>query len=174
MTKWGLVCIATNYTFAGQGKAVGAPGPADIRSCNPKDNVQRARKCLDLLASLGYVDMNRVAAHGHSMGAFLNVAIVGSFPARIKVASHTAGGEQPYNKDLSLLVRTPYSLHHGDADKSVALACDQRFDATLQRNGVGHELRIYPGMAHRDTAADPVVLSRIRDWYHQHGLIEGN
>ncbi len=172
MTKWGLVCIAPNYTFAGQGKAQGSPGEADLRSCNPKDNVKRARKCFDLLATLGYVDMRRIAAHGHSMGAFLNVAIVGSFPELIKVASHTAGGEQPYNKELSLRITTPYSLHHGDADKNVALASDQRLEATLTKNGVDHELQVYPGMIHRTTSTDPAVLEHVRAWYANHGLFD--
>lgn len=171
MTRWGLVCIATNYTFAGKEKAAGAPGEADPRNCNPKDNLRRARKCFDILATLGYVDMQRIAVHGHSMGAFLNVAIAGAYPELIKVASHTAGGEQPYNKELSLKVKAPYSIHHGDADKNVSLACDERFEATLGKNNVVHELQVYPGMIHRTTAADPAVLEHIRAWYAARGLI---
>ena len=172
MTSWGLVCIAPNYTFAGQEKGQGAPGEANLRVANAKDNILRARKCFDLLATLGYVDMRKVAVHGHSMGAFLTVAIAGSYPDLIKVGSHTAGGEQPYNKELSLKVKAPYSIHHGDADKNVSLACDQRFDATLTQNKVDHEFQIYPGMIHGKTSLDPEVLQHLRTWYQKHGMLE--
>ena len=37
----------------------------------------RGHKLLEVLAALGYVDPSRVAAHGHSMGAFVTTALVG-------------------------------------------------------------------------------------------------
>ena len=100
MVKWGVVCIAPNYTFAGGDKGEGAPGVADKGRCNPTDNLKRAHKCLDILAALGYVDRERVAVHGHSMGAFLTVAIAGAFPDEIRAASHTAGGDNPTTRNI--------------------------------------------------------------------------
>jgi dienelactone hydrolase/glutamine amidotransferase-like uncharacterized protein len=173
MVKWGLVCIAPNYTFAGGGKGEGAPGTADKNRCNPVDNLKRAHKCLDILAALGYVDMDRVVVHGHSMGAFLTVAIAGAFPDEIRAASHTAGGEQPYNREYSLHVRSPYSIHHGSADTNVRLACDERFEATLTRNRVEHEMHVYPGLTHSKTAMDGTVLERVKAWYAKQGIFDG-
>jgi dienelactone hydrolase len=172
MVKWGLVCIAPNYTFAGGDKGEGAPGAADKRYCNPTDNLKRVRKCLDILGALGCVDMKRVAVHGHSMGAFLTVAIAGAFPGEIRAASHTAGGEQRYNKEYSLKVRAPYSIHHGDADKSVSMACDERFEATLTQNKVEHEMHVYPGVTHRMTSMNETVLERVKTWYLKHGVLK--
>jgi len=174
MVKWGLVCIAPNYTFGARDKAAGAPGVADIRNTNITDNLKRAHKCLDILGALGYVDMNRVAVHGHSKGAFLTVAIAGAFPAEIRAASHTAGGEQPYNKEHSLKVRSPYSIHHGDADTSVRITCDERFKTTLTKNKVEHEMHVYPGVIHSKTSTNETVLTRVKAWYIKHGVLGRN
>jgi dienelactone hydrolase len=174
MVKWGLVCMAPNYTFGAPSKAAGAPGVADMRQGNPTDNLKRAHKCLDILSALGYVDMRRVAIHGHSKGSFLTVAIAGAFPDEIRAASHTAGGEQPYNKEYSLKLKAPYSIHHGDADTSVALACDNRFAATLAQNKVEHELHIYPGVTHQKISMHETVLERIQAWYTKHGVLGKN
>lgn len=174
MVKWGLVCLAPNYTFAGQKRGEGAPGAADWHVCNATDNLKRVRKCLDILGALGYVDTKRVAVHGHSMGAFLTVAIAGAFPDEIRAASHTAGGDQSYNKELSTKVRAPYSIHHGDADTSVSITCDKRFEATLKQGKVEYEFHVYPGFAHRQTSTNELVLKRVRDWYAKHGVLSGN
>ena len=64
MVQWGLVCIATNYTHAG-GVEIGAPGSAaapDTGASQP--NILRAHAAYEILRTLGYVDMSRVAAHG--------------------------------------------------------------------------------------------------------------
>ena len=177
MVTWGLVSIATNYTHAG-GVALGAPGTASERGASPP-NVLRARKLLEILASLGYVDLNRVAAHGHSMGAFLTTALVADRPNAFLVASHTAGGVRPdgFTGDAAapteaqaMTIRTPYSMHHGDLDPTVPLASDQRLSDLLTRLGVAHELVIYPGSGHNDVPTSPAVLGRIRTWYTSHGL----
>jgi hypothetical protein len=68
MRSWGLVCIMVNLTHAA-GVPLGAPGLASEVGSSAA-NVLRNRKCVDLLQSLGYVDMGRLAAHGHSMGGF--------------------------------------------------------------------------------------------------------
>jgi hypothetical protein len=78
MVRWGLVCIATNYTHAGS-VPIGAPGGASEPGASSA-NVARARKLLDILDSLGYVDMARIAAHGHSMGAFVTTTTIGAYP----------------------------------------------------------------------------------------------
>src|SRR6186713_1894299 len=59
MRTWGLVCIAPNYTHTDLNFAVGTDGCSD-------ENLRRANACLTILASLGNVDMQRVAAYGNS------------------------------------------------------------------------------------------------------------
>jgi dipeptidyl aminopeptidase/acylaminoacyl peptidase len=176
MVSWGLVCIATNYTHAGSNVPVGLPGTAAEPGASAA-NVQRARGLIEILRSLGYVDLQRVAAHGHSMGAFVTTALLGAHPDLFRVASHTAGGARPDfvtgpapAASQVTGLRTPYQLHHGDADVVVPLSSDQRLATLLVERGVTHELVVYPGATHSDVANNTVVLERIRNWYTTHGL----
>jgi dienelactone hydrolase len=180
MVGWGLVCIATNYTFAGNGVPVGSPGsPSDLGAST--SNVLRARKLVDILRGLGNVDMNRVVLHGHSLGAFVGEATAGAYPTLFRAASHTAGGIAPdFVPDLIpglapteaqiAGIRAPYQMHHGDRDIVVPLIADQLFDAALRSRGVTHELLVYPGASHDDVRFDPQVLDRIRAWYRSQGV----
>jgi dienelactone hydrolase len=175
MRDWGLVCIATNYTHA-SGVPIGAPGTTDDLGASPA-NVQRAHATLAVLARTGYVDLSRVAAHGHSMGAFVTTAFVAAHPGEIRAASHTAGGVRPDALPFAAapgmapaaLIRTPYQWHHGEADDVVPLAMDRLFDAALAAGSGPHEGHVYPGERH-DIAQHPTVLERIRRWYAAHGL----
>jgi predicted esterase len=122
--------------------------------------------------------MRRVAAHGHSMGAFVTTALLATYPNDFRAASHTAGGVRtdafafgpapPESQATS--IRTPYQLHHGDADSVVPIASDRRLDSVLQTNGVTHELRVYAGAEHNDVSNNPTVLAAIRAWYTTHGM----
>jgi dienelactone hydrolase len=178
MVQWGLVCIATNYTHAG-GVPLGAPGTSNEPGAS-QANVLRGHAVHELLRGLGYVDMSRVAAHGHSMGAFVTTALTGAYPFDFRVASHTAGGVRPDaggatgaaapTDSQARAARAPYQVHHGDADVVVPIAMDQRFVAMLQSSGVTHEFHVYPGGSHDDVARNATVLSRVRAWYAAHGL----
>lgn len=177
MVQWGLVAIATNYTHAG-GVPLGAPGTQDQPGAS-QPNVLRAHAMLGILRSLGYVDMNRVAAHGHSMGAFVTAGFAGAYPAEIRAASHTAGGVRPgiLNGELAAPVegqvrgvRAAYQLHHGDSDFLVPLVLDQWFATILQGSGVPSELHVYAGAQHNDIAQSAVMLGRVRSWYAAHGM----
>jgi predicted esterase len=90
------------------------------------------------------------------------------------VQQRPVAGEQPYNKEYSLHVRAPYSIHHGDADKAVSLGCDERFAATLTQNKVEHEMYVYPGVTHRETSMNETVLERVKNWYIKHGVLLSN
>lgn len=178
MVRWGLVCIATNYTHA-SGVPVGAPGTAAASDTGASQaNVQRAYAAHQLLGQLGYVDMTRVAAHGHSMGAFVTAALAGAYPTSLRAASHTAGGARPDGApgfapmDAQVrTIRTPYQMHHGDQDVVVALSLDQRLDGILQSSGVIRELFVYPGADHDDVSRDATMLARVRAWYTTHGVL---
>jgi dienelactone hydrolase len=177
MVTWGLVVVATNYTHAGGGP-VGSPGTAAEPGASDA-NVLRATKLLDLLASLGTVDMSRVAAHGHSAGAFVTAAFAGAQSPRLRAASQTAGGVAITSFATATMATTeaqartiaiPLQLHHGDRDPVVPLALGQRLAAILGANGVPHDLVVYAGEGH-DIGTSPVVLGRVRDWYVRHGVL---
>lgn len=176
MVSWGLVCIAVNYTHA-DGVPLGAPGTAaDVGASQA--NIQRGHMAYQLLRTFGYVDMSRVAAHGHSMGAFVTAALVGAYPSDFRVASHSAGGVRPsflVTGDAPLAsqvvtIRAPYQLHHGDADSTVDISFDKRLDSLLTATQTEHVFYVYPGLGHNDVRSLPLMLQRVHDWYHAHGL----
>ena len=175
MRKWGLVCIATNYTHA-RGVPLGTPGTLLDQGASPA-NTLRAHAAVTVLARLGYVDVRRVAAHGHSMGAFVTTAFAAAYPADVRVASHTAGGvlldaihveaaPMPSVSDARR-IQAPYQWHHGVRDFAVPFLFDRRFDGSLTAPHEGH---LYPRLGHGDIVEDPEVLRRIRAWYAAHGL----
>jgi dienelactone hydrolase len=175
MRKWGLVCIATNYTHA-RGFELGAPGTLLEQGASPT-NTFRAHAAVAVLARLGYVDVRRVAAHGHSMGAFVTTAFVADYPGDVRVASHTAGGVlldaihvngmPAPSVAQARRIKTPYQWHHGLRDFAVPFLLDRRFDAVLNAPHEGH---LYLRLSHATVADDPEVLARIRTWYSAHGL----
>lgn len=179
MVTWGLVGIATNYTHATDtGAPIGSPGTVGERGATVS-NILRARKVLDILSSLGYVDMNRVAAHGISNGGFVTTATLATYPSAFRVASHAAAGVQdsvsgsPPSAPIPSLaagVRTPYNLHHGDPDETNPLSSDQRLASILDANGVPFELWVYPGGGHVGFIQSPDFYARIRAWYARFGL----
>jgi len=176
MVQWGLVCIAPNYTHS-TGVPIGAPGDASQPGAS-QANVLRAHMTHELLRRLGYVDMARVALHGHSMGAYLDVAAAGAYPNDFRVASHTGGGVRPDfivagpapSPTQARGIRIPFQLHHGDADTTVPLSYDQRFDSLLAAMSVPHELFVYQGKDHLAVRLDPDMLARVHAWYTSHGM----
>jgi dienelactone hydrolase len=175
MVSWGVVAIATNYTHAGS-VPIGLPGTSSEPGASVA-NVARARQLVELVRGLGYVDMSRLALHGHSMGAFVTAGVLSAHPGVFRVASHTAGGARP---DASAgaaptasqvaAIRTPYQLHHGDTDQVVVLSMDERLAGVLLAQGVLHELHVYPGADHDDVSQSLTVFDRIRAWYTARGL----
>jgi dienelactone hydrolase len=176
MVQWGLVCIATNYTHAG-GVAIGAPGGSEERGAS-RANLLRAHMTFGLLRTLGYVDMSRVAAHGHSMGAYVTSMLVAAYPDDFRVASHTAGGvrpprmvEGPAPDEAQVRgIRRPYQIHHGALDVVVPLSYDERLASILARLGVQHELHVYPEADHLGPSRSPLMLQRVRQWYTANGM----
>jgi len=176
MREWGLVCIATNYTHA-LGVPLGTPGTL-IEQGASAANAFRAHAAVTLLARLGYVDVQRVAAHGHSMGAFVTTAFVATYPGDVRVASHTAGGvvDGFFLDGLpvptvaeSRGIQTPYQWHHGLVDFAVPFLFDERFGSILT---APHEGFLYRRLGHGAVADNPDVLRRIRAWYATYGLFQ--
>lgn len=176
MVSWNLVCIGVNYTYA-TGVPLGAPGLATDVGATPS-NVARAHMASRLLAKLGYVDMSRVAAHGHSLGAYVDVALLAAYQSDFRVGSHDGGGVRPSfivagpapTVTQAAAIRTPYEMHHGDADSTVPLSYDQRLDSVLTATNVDHQLFIYPGLDHLAVRTSPLMLQRVHDFYAAHGM----
>ncbi|HET8647563.1 MAG TPA: dienelactone hydrolase family protein [Vicinamibacteria bacterium] len=175
MVGWGMVVIAPMYTHAPDSEDQGnEPQGGDGAS---EANVLRAHKARDLLSCLGNVDLARVAAHGHSMGAFVTGQLLGIHPADFRAASHTAGGvgtgPNATRPDVAAMITTPYQLHHSDADAVVPLAMDEALAAILETNGVAHRLVTFPyrGYSHAQIAHDPSMLLRVARWYRLHGVL---
>ena len=171
MRTWGLVCIAVNYTHA-----LGTSGTLLQQGASPA-NAFRAHAAVTVLARLRYVDLRRVAAHGHSMGAFVTTAFVAAYPADVRVASHTSGGvllDALHREGMPVpsvaqakRIQAPYQWHHGLLDYAVPFLLDRRLDSVLTAPHEGH---LYPRLRHAGVATDPEVLSRVRAWYTAHGM----
>jgi len=174
MVGWGMVAIGPMYTHAPDADDAGnAPNGADGASTA---NVQRAHKARELLACVSGVDTARVAAHGHSMGAFVTGQVLGTHTGDFRAASHTAGGVSATGPNATKpaaaqQIVTPYQLHHGDADQVVNIALDRELDRILTANGVPHQLNVYVGFDHARMAFDATMLSRVRSWYRTHGVL---
>lgn len=176
MVGWGMVCIAVNYTHS-EGVPIGRPGDEGEPGASHA-NVQRAQMTYQLLRQLGYVDMKRVALHGHSMGAWVSTALANEYPDEFRAATTTGGGVRPASirrgpaptPEQTEHIRTPFQLHHGGADETVQPSFDQRFANLLTEHGVENELVMYPGASHLQVRAHPAVLARIKSWYTAHGL----
>jgi predicted esterase len=122
--------------------------------------------------------MNRLALHGHSLGAFVTTAIAGTHPDLFRAASHTAGGIGPsaipaVTPTASQVagVRLPYQMHHGALDLVVPLYADQLLSDAFTEQGVEHELFVYPTSSHDDLRVHATALERIRAWYASRGVL---
>jgi dienelactone hydrolase len=175
MRTWGLVCIAVNYTHASRAP-IGVPGTLLQQGASPA-NAFRAHAAVTVLARLRYVDVRRVAAHGHSMGAFVTTAFAAAYPADVRVASHTSGGvllDVIHREGMPVpsvaqarRIQAPYQWHHALLDYAVPFLLARRFDSVLT---APHEGYLYSRLSHAKVATDPEVLSRVLAWYTLHGM----
>lgn len=175
MVTWGMVVIGPMYTHAPD--ALDAGNLPDGPDGASEANVMRANKARELLSCVGSVDMTYLAAHGHSMGAFVTGQLMGKHVGVFRAASHTAGGTSQgpnaTTQRAALRIRTPYQLHHSATDTTVALIQDQNLAAILASNGVPHALFVteYPNYTHAQIALDPGMLQRVRSWYQAYGVL---
>ncbi|MBK7079083.1 MAG: dienelactone hydrolase family protein [Myxococcales bacterium] len=174
MRGWGMVAIATNYSHGSD--SVGELPPA-TDGASP-GNLQRARKALALLRCVPAVDLTRIAAHGHSMGAMVTTGLAATAPGQLRAASHTAGGVDDTGAEpaaptsaLAAAIDAPYQLHHGDADTVVPIALDRALAALLAAGQVDSAFVAYPGYSHSAIPLDSTMLARVRTWYQDHGVL---
>ncbi len=174
MTNWGAVCIGPNYTH------VNNTNPPENEGWCP-ENSRRARACLTILASLGYVDTNRIAAYGNSMGAFATAGLCGAISNQIKVAAITAGGTSgtsdtnfaaPATQEVAGIT-APFLMLHGTTDTTVPPAQSATLQSILTSNGIPNDRVLFSGIGHdlhNNPATRDEVYERIHDWFTQWGL----
>lgn len=175
MRGWGMVAIATMYTHAPAAEDAGNLPPATDGASS--GNVLRAHKARDLLSCFRVFDPERVAAHGHSMGAFVTGELLGAYPEDFVAASQTAGGvsdgPNATHPGTAALIRAPFQLHHSEADTTVPIAFADRLVEILASHRVVHDYHVaeYTGYSHAQIAQDAGMLDRVRQWYGEHGVL---
>ena len=174
MKTWGLVCIGPDYTHVNTSYAVGTDGWS-------AENERRARACLTILASLGTVDMTRVAAYGNSKGAFLTAGLCGAVaPGTLRCAAITAGGTSGSTITTSASpalqevqgITAPMLLLHGSADTTVFPIQSETLANVLAANGIPFHRYVWEGVSHNlhaDRASE--VYTLMRAWFSEHGVL---
>ena len=170
MTNWGAVCIGPNYTHAGS-----ANNSPDNEGWCP-ENSRRARACLTILASLGYVDTNRIGAYGNSMEAFATAGLCGEIGYRIRVAAITAGGTSgttnvdfaaPATQEVQTMT-APFLMLHGTTDTTVLPIQSANLQSILASNAVPNNRVLFDGIGHdlsNNPATADTVHQLIHDWF---------
>lgn len=166
--KMGFVCIAPNYTHAGKGfdkKQAGAS----------TENLKRAVKCLDILASLPEVDAERLCAYGNSMGAFVTIRLAAEAPERLKAAAFTAGGVGfgGATEEVATKVRTPFCILQGSSDNVTRPERSTAFKDILDKNKVANERHVFEGVGHglhQEKAAECYKL--MKAWFENQGVLK--
>ncbi len=169
---------------AGKSKDPGVP-PARRGGQQPADfgaspeNVKRAITCVKILESLPYVDAKRIGAYGHSMGAFLTIALAAEAPDRIKAAAITAGGLSGRpgfpapTAEVAAKVRAPFLILHGSVDTTVRPEASAELKEVLDAQKVPNDRQVFEGVNHdinRSRAEDCFRL--MRAWFEKHGLLK--
>lgn len=179
-----MVCIGPTLTHA----AGGETNPVNMGNC--PENIARATACANVLAGLGYVDTNRIALFGHSMGAFATIGDAAALASRIRAAAITAGGVIPDSGGTSNAaptvteaspVRTPFLMFHCDADPVVPAARSQLFQQVLNSNAVLNLRILYSSNSipdsnnwhniHLDPAINSDVLTNTFQWFQARGVL---
>jgi dienelactone hydrolase len=175
LVGWGFVCIGPNYTHAGSGST------PDNEGYSP-ENSRRARRCLDILASIPGVDLTRVAAFGHSMGSFLTGGLLGEIPAQFRAACISAGGTtgttnssfaSPSTTEVAGIT-APLLMFHGTADTTVLPSQSANLQAILTTNGVPNKRLLYQGINHdivQASVKQADIYAIMRAWFTQHGVL---
>ena len=171
MVRWGMVCLAPDYTHSGAGGDRAAFGASD-------ENLRRARTCLEILRGLPEVDANRLAAYGHSMGGFVTIGLAASQPEGLKAAAITGSGVAPQDGypapsvKAAERIRTPFLMLHGADDSTVRPEQSAALKQALDRSGVANDRLIADGQGHPiDQTMREEVFRLVREWFEKHGVL---
>ncbi len=172
MVKWGLVCIAPNYTHTGQGGERAQFGAS-------AENIRRASTCLDLLRAMPEVDATRLAAYGHSMGGFVTIGLAAARVDAVKAAAITGSGISPQegyaapSTKTAERIRTPFLMLHGANDNIVRPEQSAALKLALDQNKVPNDRLIADGQGHPiDQTMRDEVFKLIREWFVKQGVLK--
>jgi acetyl esterase/lipase len=172
MVKWGLVCIAPNYTHTGQGGDRAQFGAS-------AENIRRASTCLDLLRTLPEVDSTRLAAYGHSMGGFVTIGLASTKVDAVKAAAVTGSGISPQDgyaapsAKAAEKIRTPFLMLHGANDNIVRPDQSVALKQVLDANKVPNDRLIADGQGHPiDQTMRDEVFRLLREWFVKQGVLD--
>ena len=201
LVKWGFVCIATDYTHAGQGGWRGggdasrqrpglaggpdgarrAVGDMDFSQAGARpENIRRALACLEILCQQTDVDARHIAAYGHSMGAFVTIALAAAASDRLAAAAITSGGVQiaagstaaAPTTTVAGAVRVPFLILQGAQDKTVPPESSALFKQMLDQNKVPTERHVFEGVGHNVPTERASEVNRLmREWFTRQGLL---
>jgi carboxymethylenebutenolidase len=102
---------------------------------------------IDVLGRNPAVERGRIALIGHSLGAFLALAVGASQGGRVAAVIDYYGGM--INSYSAMAANMPPTLIlHGSADSTVPVRYAYALDALLTRYDRPHEMEIYPGAEH--------------------------
>lgn len=183
LVRAGFVCIATDYTHAGRGGGPGDRAGIDFKQAGARpENIRRGLACIELLRQRPDVDPRRIALYGHSMGAFLTIALAAAAPDRVAAAAITAGGVVQDGLDTAApsvrvadRVRAPFLILHGTADTTVPPERSALFKQALDAQGVPNERRLFEGVGHGLPNEKSEEVGRLlREWFSKAGAARGS
>jgi acetyl esterase/lipase len=176
--KWGMVCIAPDYTHSNPGRGRNPrlqEGPPQGELGASAENIRRARACLAILRTLPEADSKRVCAYGNSMGAFLTIGLAAAEPDALMAAAITAGGVAPRDglpapsTTQAAKIKTPFLILHGSADQTVPPERSAQLQTILNERKTSCDRRVFEGIGHnlhREKSEE--VYRLIREWFTKH------
>ena len=157
LVRWGFACIATDYTHAGKGdgRRRNIAGVDFSQAGARPENIRRALACVEILRQQKDVDSHRIAAYGHSMGAFVTIALAAATD-RLAAAAITSGGVMtPQYRagsapttNVAKQVRVPFLILQGAVDNTVPPESSELFKQVLDENKVPNERHVFEGVGH--------------------------
>jgi dienelactone hydrolase len=174
---WGLGSIAPNYSHQANGDA------SPIMAGFSPENLARGIACRNILATMSWVDQNRVALWGHSKGAWLTIGLAGVIADRIVAAGNSAGGVVDDSAGVNQAaptvtqasaVRAPWIMFHGDGDTTVLPAQSLLFQQLLNSLGVPNQRILYSTNQHnlhQDATINADMLTHYHTWLQTYGVL---
>lgn len=125
------------------------------------DTIDRAKNIIDYeIERLGRVDEDRVYVTGLSMGGYGTYHIVGRHPEVFAAAAPICGAGDGW-LDYEAVAHVPFWAFHGEKDRVVKLADQQKTVDALKAAGASVRFTIYPNVGHRSwdrTYANPELF----------------
>jgi len=179
--KWGMVCIAPNYTHSihSINQQKNLPTKSQTNYGASEENLQRAKICIEILRNMSEVDPQRIVAYGHSMGGFVTIALSASIPDVLKAAVITGSGIAPKSGfpapsiEIAEKIRVPFLIIHGTNDSVVRPEQSALLKEVLDRNNIPNEYILFEGERHNiDKSKKEEVFHLIYQWFIKNGVLK--